>query len=96
MSNVGEQRVRETLRWLSEHPTGSFVRVRRFLQAWVNERCCPDILFYEQDLVENIQELVNSQVRYLTSAVMTFATRASTSVTVLPYDRPADTREVLP
>lgn len=35
--------------------------VPRLIQAWVNERCCPDILFYEQDLVENVQELVNSQ-----------------------------------
>jgi hypothetical protein len=35
----------------------------RLCEAWVNEKCAPDILGYERDLVTDLLEMVEMQVR---------------------------------
>ena len=35
----------------------------RLCQAWVNEKCAPELLAFEEQLVENLLEMVETQVR---------------------------------
>lgn len=35
--------------------------VEQLRQTWINERCCPELLFYEDEIVDRIKELIDEQ-----------------------------------
>ena len=50
--------------------------VTRFIESWRNEKCAPELLPYEQNLVSNLQQAIRSSNERMSERFITFHTNS--------------------